>query len=226
MSISDEIILLNEELPSGVRLVAVSKFHPAEAILEAYNAGQRIFGESRPQELAKKVQELPDDIEWHFIGHLQSNKLKMVLPYVSLIHSVDSRKLLLEIDRYAVNHSMRANVLLEIHIASEETKQGFSFDEADSIMSEFAANPLGGVEICGVMGMASFVADNDKIKSEFLSLKGLFDTLKAKYCGSFPKFREISMGMSGDYKIALECGSTIVRIGTTIFGKREYPSQL
>lgn len=221
-SISEEINRFHRELPQSVKLVAVSKFHPAGAIKEAYDAGQRIFAESRPQEFAGKVGLLPNDIEWHFIGHLQTNKLKMVLPYVSLVHSVDSRKLLLEIDKYARAHSLKVNCLLEVFIAQEESKQGFSPEEVEELMAEFAASPLSGVEICGVMGMASFVDDKNRIASEFSTLKALFDRLKAKYSSAYPHFSEISMGMSNDYEIAIECGATMVRIGTTIFGARNY----
>ena len=222
MSIAQEIININNELPSSARLVAVSKFHPAESVKEAYNAGQRIFGESRPQELAAKAPTLPDDIEWHFIGHLQTNKLKMVIPYVSLIHSVDSKKLLLEINKYAVARGLKVNCLLEFFVATEETKQGFLEEELLALVEEIAANPLEGVELCGLMGMASFTEDEDLIRSEFKKLSGVFNLIKTKYPDRFPYFSQLSMGMSNDYKIALEYGSTLVRIGTRIFGERVY----
>lgn len=218
--IAQEINILHNELPSTVKLVAVSKFHPAHSIEEAYAAGQRIFAESRPQELATKAVVLPKDIEWHFIGHLQTNKLKMVLPYASLIHSVDSRKLLFEIDKYAVNKGLRVNCLLEMFVAQEQTKQGFSEEELLQLVSEIATTPLKGVEICGLMGMASFTEDTQKIRSEFERLALAFNTIKEKYAKQFPAFTELSMGMSNDYKIAIECGSTLVRIGTRIFGSR------
>ena len=222
MSISSEIERLNNELPSTVKLVAVSKFNPSEAIMEAYQAGQRIFGESRPQELLQKVQELPCDIQWHFIGHLQNNKLKMVLPYASLIHSVDSERLLMEINKYAVKNNLKVKCLLELFVAQEETKQGFSKEELMQLMEKLQQQPLEGVEICGLMGMASFVEDQQQIRGEFAALKEAFDQIREKYISTHPNFNELSMGMSGDYKIAVEMGSTMVRIGTTIFGARNY----
>ena len=222
MSISSEIERLNNELPSTVKLVAVSKFNPSEAIMEAYQTGQRIFGESRPQELLQKVQELPGDIQWHFIGHLQTNKLKMVLPYASLIHSVDSERLLMEINKYAVKNNLKVKCLLELFVAQEETKQGFSKEELMQLMEKLQQEPLEGVEICGLMGMASFVEDEQQIRGEFAALKETFDQIREKYISTHPNFNELSMGMSGDYKIAVETGSTMVRIGTTIFGARNY----
>ena len=222
MSISSEIERLNNELPSTVKLVAVSKFNPSEAIMEAYQAGQRIFGESRPQELLQKVQELPCDIQWHFIGHLQTNKLKMVLPYASLIHSVDSERLLVEINKYAVKNNLKVKCLLELFVAQEETKQGFSKEELLQLMDKLQQEPLEGVEICGLMGMASFVDDEQQIRGEFAALKQAFDQIREKYISTHPNFNELSMGMSGDYRIAVELGSTMVRIGTTIFGARNY----
>ena len=222
MSISSEIERLNKELPSTVKLVAVSKFNPSEAIMEAYQAGQRVFGESRPQELLQKVQELPRDIQWHFIGHLQTNKLKMVLPYAALIHSVDSECLLMEINKYAVKNNLKVKCLLELFVAQEETKQGFSKEELMELMEKLQQEPLEGVEICGLMGMASFVEDEEQIRGEFASLKQTFDQIREKYISTHPNFNELSMGLSGDYRIAVEMGSTMVRIGTTIFGARNY----
>ena len=220
MSIAQEIIKINNELPSTVKLVAVSKFHPAESIEQAYGAGQRIFAESRPQELAAKAEILPKDIEWHFIGHLQTNKLKMVIPHATLIHSVDSRRLLLEINKYALNKGLKARCLLEMFIASEESKEGFSKEELLELMEELVKEPLKGVEICGLMGMASFTEDQQMIRSEFTRLSDTFKYIKEKYGSNFPEFKELSMGMSNDYPIAIECGSTLVRIGTRIFGSR------
>lgn len=220
--IADNIKKYTNELPSTVKLVAVSKFNPSESILEAYNAGQRIFAESRPQELLQKVQLLPKDIQWHFIGHLQTNKLKMVLPYVSLIHSIDSAKLLNEVNKYAVSHNLKVNCLLEYHIAQEESKQGFSREEIEQIMINNAAQPMEGVNICGLMGMASFVDNQTQIEQEFGELRSLFNYLREKYISTHPNFNELSMGMSGDYKIAVSLGSTMVRIGTSIFGARNY----
>lgn len=222
MSISDQIKKINNELPSTVKLVAVSKFNPVDAIQEAYNAGQRIFGESRPQELVQKVSQLPDDVQWHFIGHLQTNKLKMVLPYVSLVHSVDSERLLMEIEKYAVKNGLKVKCLLEMFVAQEESKQGFSREELMALLDKLEQNPLQGVEICGLMGMASFVEDREQIRREFEELRSTFSEIREKYISAHPNFNELSMGMSGDYKIAIECGSTMVRIGTTIFGARNY----
>jgi len=222
MSISNQITKINNELPSTVKLVAVSKFNPVDAIQEAYNAGQRIFGESRPQELVQKVSQLPDDVQWHFIGHLQTNKLKMVLPYVSLVHSVDSERLLMEIEKYAVKNGLKVKCLLEMFVAQEESKQGFSREELMDLLDKLEQNPLQGVEICGLMGMASFVEDREQIRREFEELRSTFSEIREKYISAHPNFNELSMGMSGDYKIAIECGSTMVRIGTTIFGARNY----
>ena len=222
MSIQAQIIKINNELPSTVKLVAVSKFNPAEAIQEAYDAGQRIFGESRPQELFQKVSALPSDIKWHFIGHLQTNKLKMVLPYVDLVHSVDSERLLVEINKYAVKNNLKVKCLLEVFIAQEESKQGFSKEELFALLDKIQQEPMPGVEICGLMGMASFVDDRNQIAAEFDQLKGIFDQAREKYISTLTNFNELSMGMSGDYDIAVEKGSTLVRIGTSIFGARNY----
>ena len=222
MSIGTQIEILKNELPSTVKLVAVSKFNPVEAIQQAYEAGQRIFGESRPQELQQKVALLPDDIKWHFIGHLQTNKLKMVLPYVELVHSVDSERLLMEIDKFAVKNGLKVRCLLELFVAQEESKQGFSEEELMALLDSLQQNPLQGVEICGLMGMASFVEDENQIRGEFQTLKRVYDKVREKYISTLSQFNELSMGMSGDYRIAIECGSTMVRIGTTIFGARNY----
>jgi pyridoxal phosphate enzyme, YggS family len=210
------------ELPSTVKLVAVSKFHPVEEIKIAYDCGQRIFGENRPQELAAKVSLLPSDIQWHFIGHLQTNKIKYVVPHAFLIHSVDSDKLLYEIDKYAESHNIKVKCLLEVFIATEITKHGFSPEEIISLLNYLIEHPLKNTDIYGLMGMASFVDDANQIKCEFLKLKNLYDKIKLEYSNYFPNFNELSMGMSNDYKIAIECGSTLVRIGTSIFGPRQY----
>lgn len=214
MSISSAILSLKEQLPQAVELVAVSKFKSVEAIKEAYEAGQRSFGENRPQEMASKAGELPSDIEWHFIGHLQTNKIKFVLPYASLIHSVDSERLLCAINAAAAQTECRAACLLEVHIASEESKQGFSEEEIMALSSRF--DEFQHISFRGVMGMATRTSDSEKIRSEFRTLKRISDTIRA----SRPDFSHISMGMSGDWKIAVEEGATIVRIGTTIFGSR------
>ena len=220
--IKEEILNLNKELPPNVNLVAVSKFNPVEAIQEAYDAGQRLFGENRPQELFAKYPQLPKDIKWHFIGKLQTNKLKMVVPFADLIQSVDSEKLLREINKFALKNNLKARCLLEVHIAREESKQGFSEGELYNILDDIIANPLNGVEICGLMGMATFTDNMEQVNCEFAQLKQIFDNVKIKYSSSFPNFTELSMGMSGDYELAIKNGSTIVRIGTRIFGSIHY----
>ncbi len=220
--IKEEINNLNKELPPTVKLVAVSKFNPVEAIQEAYDAGQRLFGENRPQELFAKAPQLPGDIKWHFIGKLQTNKLKMVLPYADLIQSVDTEKLLYEINKFAVKSNLRVRSLLQVYIAKEESKQGFSKEELFCLLDEIVASPLAGVEICGLMGMATFTDNMTQVDGEFAHLKEIFDEVKSKYSKSFPNFNELSMGMSGDYELAIKNGSTIVRIGTRIFGARNY----
>ena len=213
MSIADNIRKLKSELPSTVELVAVSKFKPVEAIQEAYEAGQRSFGENRPQELAAKAPQLPADIVWHFIGHLQTNKVKMVVPYAHLIHSVDSERLLAEIDKAARAAGKVMDCLLEIHIAEEQTKQGFTPDEAVALAREAGRYP--NIRLRGVMGMATFTDDREQVRREFRSLKAVSERLSF-----LPGCDTVSMGMSGDWPIAVEEGTTIVRIGTAIFGKR------
>ena len=214
MSIASAIRQLKNELPSTVQLVAVSKFKPVSDILEAYGAGQRAFGENRPQELAAKARELPADIQWHFIGHLQTNKVKLVVPYATLIQSVDSERLLAEIDKTARNLGRTVDILLEIHIAEETTKQGLSPCEAEVLAGRMAEFP--NVRLRGVMGMATFTEDTEQVRREFRTLKALSDRLAAR----IPDCDQISMGMSEDWPIAVEEGTTIVRIGTFIFGKR------
>lgn len=203
-----------------VKLVAVSKTKPISAIQELYAAGQRIFGENRVQEMTEKYNQLPKDIEWHLIGHLQKNKVKYIAPFVSMIHSIDSFELLEIVDLQAkINHRI-IPVLLQFHIATEETKFGLSLTEAVDLMQMNIKDTLSNIKICGVMGMASFTEDLDLIRSEFHTLKNIFDTLKEKYFSDDLSFTEISMGMSGDFKIAIEEGSTMVRVGSAIFGNR------
>lgn len=212
---------IRAELASkNARLVAVSKTHPAARIREVYDQGQRIFGENRPQEMLEKHSALPADVEWHLIGHLQTNKVKYIAPFVAMIHSVDSLRLLQEIDKQALKHGRIIDCLLQFHIAREETKFGFSESEVNDMLlsPEFAS--LQNVRICGVMGMASFTDDTVQVRQEFQHLKNIFDRLKQKFFPQAPYFREISMGMSGDWQIALEEGSTMVRIGSLIFGTR------
>jgi len=210
------------ELPAGVRLVAVSKFHPNEALEAAYVAGQRIFGESHVQEMTQKYETLPKDIEWHFIGHLQTNKVKYMAPYVSMIHAIDSYKLLAEVDKQAAKVNRIIPCLLQIHVAQEETKFGFTFDECRELLEAGEWKTLKNIHIAGIMGMASNVDDNEQIKSEFCSLNRFFKEIKQAYFADSEDFKEISMGMSHDYPLAVEAGSTLVRVGSKIFGERNY----
>ena len=209
-------------LPQGVRLVAISKYHPNEYIEAAYEEGQRIFGESHEQELRQKHASLPSDIEWHFIGHLQTNKVKYIAPYVSMIEAVDSLKLLKEIDKQAAKQERIIDVLLELHIAEEETKYGLTPDACRQLLADGEWRSLSHVRICGLMMMASYVDDEAQIRSEFRIAKNLFDEVKATYFADAPYFKERSWGMSHDYPLAVEEGSTMVRVGTTIFGPRVY----
>ena len=211
-----------DRLPQGVRLVAISKYHPNEYIEAAYGEGQRIFGESHEQELREKHATLPADIEWHFIGHLQTNKVKYIAPYVTMIEAVDSLKLLREIEKQAARNNRVIDVLLELHIAEEETKYGLTVDECRQLVADGEWRQMEHVRICGVMMMASYVDDEEQIRAEFRTAKKLFDELKAQYFADVPYFKERSWGMSHDYPIAVEEGSTMVRIGTTIFGPRVY----
>ena len=221
MDIKENIHQIRKELPSGVRLAAVSKFQSNEKIMEAYEAGQRIFAENRPQEFEQKVKSLPEDIQWHFVGHLQSNKIKMVAPYAALIHSVDTEKLLYELEDYAGKNSLHLKVLLEMFIAKEETKQGFSFKEVEDLLERLRENPLKNVTICGLMGMATLTDDTVEITKEFALLYSFFARMKQRHL-EMTEFKELSMGMSEDYKIAILQGSTIIRLGSKIFGPREY----
>lgn len=209
-------------LPDGVRLVAISKFHPNEYIEAAYEEGQRIFGESHEQELAKKVEALPKNIEWHFIGHLQTNKVKYIAPYIAMVEAVDSLKLLKEINKQAAKHDRVVKVLLELHIAEEETKYGLTLDACRQLLEEGEWRELKNVQICGLMMMASHIDDEAQIASEFDTAAQFFDEIKEKYFADDEAFCERSWGMSHDYRIAVQHGSTMVRVGTTIFGPRVY----
>ena len=209
-------------LPAGVNLVAISKFHPNEYIEAAYAEGQRIFGESHEQELARKVESLPKDIEWHFIGHLQTNKVKYIAPYISMIESVDSLKLLKEINKHAAKHDRVVKVLLELHIAEEETKSGFSFDDCRELLEAGEWRTMEHVQICGIMMMASNTDDEQQIAQEFDAAYAFFKEVKEKYFADDDAFCERSWGMSHDYRIAVKHGSNMVRVGTTIFGPRIY----
>ena len=210
------------DLPEGVRLVAVSKFHPNEYLQAAYDEGQRIFGESHEQELSKKQATMPDDIQWHFIGHLQTNKVKYIAPYIDMIEAVDSIKLLKEINKQAAKHDRVINVLLELHIAQEATKYGLTPDACRQLLADGEWRELKNVHISGIMMMASNVDDEDQIRSEFMQAADFFDEVKAEYFADDDAFCERSWGMSHDYKIAVECCGTMVRVGTTIFGPRVY----
>ena len=211
-----------ECLPDGVRLVAISKYHPAEYIQEAYDEGQRVFGESHEQELKVKVATLPNDIEWHFIGHLQTNKVKYIAPYISLIEAVDSLRLLREIDKQAARNNRVIDVLLELHIAQEATKYGLTPDDCMALLEGGEWREMHNVHISGLMMMASNTDDTQQIRSEFERGAQLFDTIKERYFAADDTFCERSWGMSHDYRIAIECRSTMVRIGTAIFGPRVY----
>jgi pyridoxal phosphate enzyme (YggS family) len=220
-AIGENIKLIKHVLPSGIKLVAVSKTKPVSDILEAYNAGQKIFGENRAAEMASKKDRLPEDVEWHMIGHLQTNKVKNIISFVTLVHSVDSFRLLKTINDEAGKAGRIVDCLMQFHIATEETKFGFSIDEAREMIGSGEFSKLSSVRICGVMGMATFSDDNSLVRNEFRTLKGCFSMLKERYFADSPAFCEISMGMSGDYKIAIEEGSTMVRIGSLIFGERK-----
>ena len=220
--IGERIKEIRNELPEGVRLVAVSKFHPNEAIEEAYRAGQRIFGESKVQEMTAKYESLPKDIEWHFIGHLQTNKVKYIVPYVALIHGIDSYKLLAEVDKQAAKARRRVNCLLQLHIAREETKFGFSFDECRQMLAEGQWRQLQHIRLCGLMGMATNTDNVEQIKEEFRSLSNFFREVKSTWFADDDAFCELSMGMSHDYHEAIAEGSTLVRVGSKIFGERIY----
>ena len=220
--ISEAIKEIRSGIPSDVTLVAVSKYHLPERIQEAYDFGQRVFGENRPQEMTKKQLLLPKDIQWHMIGHLQTNKVKMIASYVSMIESVDSEKLLKEIDRQAAALGRRIPVLLEIHVAAEETKSGFTPNECREFFENGRHKMFNNVEISGLMCMASHTGDERRIREDFRKVQELFDMLKSEYFPDDAKFRYRSWGMSDDYKIAVEEGSNIVRIGTKIFGERDY----
>ena len=219
-SISENLKKVLSTLPDDVRLVAVSKYHPAESILEAYNEGQRVFGESHVQELQVKHETLPNDIQWHFIGHLQTNKVKYIAPYVSMIEAVDSLRLLQEIERQAAKCGRVVDVLLELHIAEEETKYGLTINDCRLLLEEGEWRQMEHVRICGLMMMASYVEDNDQIAREMSLAADFFDEVKERFFADADYFCERSWGMSHDYLIACRCRSTMVRIGTTIFGER------
>ncbi len=222
MTIAEQIKNITSSLPTTTRLIAVSKTKPAEDIQEAYNAGQRVFGENKALEMRDKHEALPKDIEWHFIGHLQTNKIKYIIPYVSLIHSIDSLNLLKEVNKEAAKKERRVDCLLQFHIAQEDTKFGLSYDEAVQLLSSEEYKQMENIRIVGVMGMATFTDNSDQVSAEFGSLRTIFDRLKKEYFSSVESFCELSMGMSDDYPLAIEQGSTLIRVGSAIFGKRNY----
>lgn len=222
MSIKSNLLDVLSHLPSEVRLVAVSKFNPNSAILEAYEAGQRVFGESKVQEMTEKYESLPKDIEWHFIGHLQTNKIKYMAPYVSMIHGVDSYKLLCEINKQAEKVNRVIPCLLQIYIAQEETKFGLSMDECLHLLEQGEWKNLKNIAIVGLMGMATNTESESLIEKEFRSLNAFFKEIKQRYFKEDKLFKEISMGMSHDYHLAIKEGSTLVRVGSRIFGERIY----
>lgn len=220
--IQDNLNKVRETILDGTRLIAVSKTKPVEDLREAYEAGQRLFGENKALEMRDKHEVLPADIEWHFIGHLQTNKVKYIAPYVALIHSIDSLALLQVVDKEARKNDRVIDCLLQFHIATEETKFGLDMQEAEALLSDPAFALLDHVRIVGVMGMATNTEDTALIRREFATLKEYSDQLKVRFFADKPYFKEISMGMSGDYKIAMEEGSTLVRVGSAIFGARNY----
>ena len=219
MSVKEQLNNILSKLPEGVTLVAVSKFHPVERLQEAYDAGQRVFGESRPQEMASKYQQLPKDIEWYMIGHLQTNKVKMIAPFVSLIASVDSERLIEEIEKQAAKYGRTIDILLEVHVAQEESKSGWPEEELSNYLTTGALERMEHVRVRGVMTIASNTDDESVVRRDFQRIKDIYDSLKPRFGEAFDT---LSIGMSDDYPLALEYGSTMVRIGTSIFGMREY----
>lgn len=222
MNISANLLKIKSEIPESVKLVAVSKTKPVEEIMEVYDTGHKSFGENKVQELVDKYEKLPKDIEWHFIGHLQTNKVKFITPFVKLIHGVESFKLLEEINKRAIQNKRIIDCLLQIHIAKEDTKFGFNKEEVEILVKSDEFKNLKNVRITGLMGMATYTFDDIIIYNEFQELKNIFDYLKFNYFYNDVNFCDLSMGMSGDYKIAIECGSTIIRLGSCIFGDRNY----
>ena len=221
MSIAQNLLQIKSQLPNHVTLVAVSKTKPVADLMEAYNAGQRIFGENKIQEMTEKWEQMPKDIQWHMIGHVQTNKVKFMAEYVSLIHGVDSLKLLQEINKQALKHHRIIDCLLQIYIADEETKFGLDETELEELLTSNEFKELQNIRIVGLMGMATFTNNQNQIKEEFQHLKQIFDNINSLSIINYP-LSIISMGMSGDYKLAMDCGSTMVRIGSSIFGNRNY----
>ena len=223
MNCAEKYTEIRNQLPANVTLLAVSKTKPVEDIMALYNIGCRDFGENKVQELTQKQSQLPADIRWHQIGHLQTNKIKYIIPFVHMIHSIDSLKLAIEVNKQAAKHNRVVDCLFELKVANEDTKSGFDIEELKQLLSEGIVSELTNIRFCGVMGMATNTDDDSEIRKEFLNVKAVFDYIRDNYADEVgEEFTQISMGMSGDYKIAVECGSTIVRIGSTIFGERDY----
>ena len=223
MNCAEKYTEIRNQLPANVTLLAVSKTKPVEDIMALYNIGCRDFGENKVQELTQKQSQLPADIRWHQIGHLQTNKIKYIIPFVHMIHSIDSLKLAIEVNKQAAKHNRVVDCLFELKVANEDTKSGFDIEELKQLLSEGIVSELTNIRFCGVMGMATNTDDDSEIRKEFLNVKAVFDYIRDNYADEVGEdFTQISMGMSGDYKIAVECGSTIVRIGSTIFGERDY----
>lgn len=225
LDVAENIDILKSQIPENVKLVAISKTKPAELILRAYHSGHKIFGENKVQELAQKYEKLPKDIEWHMVGHLQTNKVKYIAPFVNLIHSIDSLKLLKVVNKEAQKSNRIVDCLLQIHIADEETKFGLSKLEVIDILNSEEYLNCKNIQIIGLMGMATYTNDIEHIRREFRYLKSVFDELKTQFFSDNGFFKEISMGMSGDYETAIEEGSTMVRIGSSIFGNRIYSNK-
>lgn len=221
-NIAENIKRIKNQLPDGVKLIAVSKFHPVEKLLEAYGAGQRFFGENHAQEIAAKAPDMPHDVKWHFIGHLQSNKVRMIMPHIDMIHSIDSVKLIKTVNKEAARIDRIVKVLLQIHVAQEKTKSGFRVDELLSLADTGQFEGLDHVKVCGIMAMATNTDDKKQVALEFSTVRDTFEKLKKDFFSQDDCFQELSMGMSNDWKIAVDQGSTMVRIGTDIFGPREY----
>lgn len=222
MSIRENLLAVEAQLPASVQLVAVSKFHPVESLMEAYDAGQRVFGESRAQELVVKAGQLPGDIRWHFIGHLQTNKVRQVVPHVAMIESVDSMRLLQLINREAARLGKKVDVLLQLHVAQEEAKTGFAVEELLTALSLGELSGIDNVVVRGLMAMASLTDDEEQIDREFGIVENTFKLVKEEFFSDKPEFNRLSMGMSHDWRVAVKHGATLVRIGTAIFGQREY----
>ena len=222
LTIIENLQEIKNSIPTSVTLVAVSKTKPIEDLQTAYDAGQRIFGENKVQELREKEPALPNDIKWHMIGHMQSNKVKFIAPYISLIHGVESFKLLREINKQALKNKRIINVLLQFHIATEATKFGFQINEVNEILNSKEFKDLKNIEISGVMGMASFIDNKSQVRKEFANLKSIFNEIKLNFFPNEKSFNTISMGMSGDFKLAIDEGSTMIRVGSSIFGSRNY----